>query len=270
MPRMRRVSVLLLALALAGAACSNGAPAPTATTAATGATAGTVTSPTSSPAPVTPTTSATASPTPAVEPDVLLPSGMADVVDDPADLAAISAGDLASLIPAGSSPGPHALLTTPNDPIDRIAVAWVGGEPPPRRSGLIVWQRAAGEPAWRATYAFTDPKSRGVFGVGMDQADATHDGIADLLTFEDVGGSGACGVYRVISSTEGDAGEIFRRSVCDTEIQIAGGNLRIREAVFEPDDPHCCPSAFRTTTLRWNGNDWNEVSEQVSAVPNAG
>ena len=64
----------------------------------------------------------------------------------------------------------------------------------------------------------------------------------------------------------GDAREIFRREACDTQIAIAGGDLRIREAVFRPDDPHCCPSAFRESTLRWNGTSWEVVSSEV--VPN--
>jgi hypothetical protein len=192
---------------------------------------------------------------------------MPTVVDDPADVAAISAGDLTPLIPAGATPATSAVLARPEAPIDQVAVAWRAGDALAGRTGLIVWQQADGDPAWRAVYAFTDPKSRGVFGVRMDEADLTGDGIADLLTFEDVGGSGACGTYRVVASTDGDATEILRRSVCDTEIQFAGGDLRVREAVFEPDDPHCCPSAFRTTVLRWNGSDWEQISSEVSPTP---
>jgi hypothetical protein len=102
-----------------------------------------------------------------------------------------------------------------------------------------------------------------VFGIRVDAGDLTGDAIPDLLSFEDVGGSGACGTYRVIASTVGDASEIFRRATCDTEIAISKGDLRVREAVFEPDDPHCCPSAFRTSVLRWNGATWEEVSSEV-------
>src|SRR5262245_39343811 len=269
---MRRTPVLLCALAIACAARPSGdEPTAAPTAAATETTRGPVPSPTSSPPAETtaPETTASGSPIPTTQPGVQLPSGMADVVDDPADLTRISAGDLSPLVPPGSSVGRSAVLATPGDPIDRVAVGWTTGALA-GRTGLIVWQRAEGEPAWRAVYAFTDPKGRGVFGVGIDQGELTGDAIPDLLTFEDVGGSGACGTYRVITSTAADATEILRRSVCDTQVQIAGGDLRVREAVFEPDDPHCCPSAFRTTVLRWNGNDWRTVSEEVSPVPNAG
>ena len=269
---MRRLPVLLCALAFACAGCSSGG-----TSASPSATATSSASPpssTSSTSPISTTTGPSPSPTSTVRPDVQtdvhLPPGMASVVDDPADVTAISAGDLTPLVPPGSSVGNTAVLAIPDDPVDQLAVAWVSGDPAARRSGLIVWQRADAQSAWEAVYAFVDPKGRGVFGVRMDQGDVTRDGIADLLAFEDVGGSGACGTYRVIATTAGDAAEIFRRNVCDAEIQIAGRDLRLREAVFEPDDPHCCPSAFRTTVLRWNGKDWTEVSEEVSAVPSTG
>ena len=264
---MRRLPVLMCALALAGAACSgDDGPAlgPTATAAETSP--GGVPSPTESPTSPPMTTS----PSPTAQADVPLPSGMPAVIDDPADLTKISAGDLSPLVPPGSTVGRSAVLARPDDPIDQVAVGWGTGEPFARRSGLIVWQRVEARPAWHAVYAFTDPKGRGVLGVRIDQGDLTRDAIPDLLTFEDVGGSGACGTYRVIAAGDGDAAEILRRSVCDTQIQIAGRDLRVREAVFEPDDPHCCPSAFRTTVLRWNGTDWKAVTEEVSAVPNAG
>ena len=206
---------------------------------------------------------------PAPPPDANLPGGMSPLVDDPADVAAIAAGDYSSLVPPGSTPATTTTLFMPEAPIDRIGLAWHTGATP-GRAGLIVWQRAPGDPAWRAVFAFTDPAGKGVFGIRMEQGDVTRDGVPDLLTFEDVGGSGACGTYRVIAWSEGDVSQILRRDVCDTEIQIAAGKLRVREAVFEPDDPHCCPSAFRTTLLRWNGSDWEEVSSEVSPAPGTG
>jgi hypothetical protein len=255
-----------LAFALALAACSSEEP----TTVPSGPTS--VSEPAPSPATgSTGPTETTASPTgatgvPPPQPDVRLPNGMRAVVDDPEDVVAVSAGDLSPLVPPGSTPATSAVLARPDAPIDQVAVAWRSGDDLAGRAGLIVWQHADGDPTWRAVYAFTDRKGKGVFGVRMDQADVTGDGIADLITFEDVGGSGACGTYRVVESTDLDAAEILRRDVCDTEITVAGGDLRVRKAVFEPDDAHCCPSAVRTTVLRWNGSDWVEVSSEVSAA----
>ncbi len=103
-----------------------------------------------------------------------------------------------------------------------------------------------------------------MFGIRVDTGDLTGDAIPDILSFEDVGGSGACGTYRVIATSAGDASEIFRREACDTQIAISSGDLRIREAIFRANDPHCCPSAFRESVLRWNGTSWEEISSEVT------
>ena len=245
-------------LALAGAACS-GSDEPTA--APSGATVPTTTETmetTPSPAPTT--ASPSPSPTLTVDPDVRLPQGMPSIVEDAADLVAIASGELGPLVPSGAS---YENRSTIEDPFEQIALTWSDGVPPEGRSGLIVWQRSE-DGTWRAVYAFTDPARRGVFGIRVDTGDLTGDAIADILSFEDVGGSGACGTYRVIATSAGDASEILRREACDTQMAISSGDLRIREAIFRADDPHCCPSAFRESVLRWNGTSWEGISSQVT------
>lgn len=265
MPRVRRLVPVVVFLALAGAACSSSGepvPSPPATTGTT-----TIeTTQTPSPTPTTPSPSVSLGP--AVDPDVRLPEGMPAIVDDPGALALIAAGDFGALVPPGASSANASVLVTPEDPIDEISLTWLDEEPSGRRTGLIVWQRFEDGSSWRAVYAFTDPPRKGVFGIRLEPGDVTGDGISDLLSFEDVGGSGACGTYRVVTSVPGDATEIFRRDTCDTQIAISRGDLRVREAVYGPDDPHCCPSAFRTTVLRWNGTSWEEISSEV--VPTSG
>ncbi len=171
-------------------------------------------------------------------------------------------------MPAGASiasqVGPALGVASQPEANDQIAVTWFDQDPPEGTTGLIVWQRFEDPPTWRAVYAFTDPPRKGVFGIRLDPGDVTGDRIPDLLTFEDVGGSGACGTYRVVATSVGDASEIFRREACDTQIAISAGDLRIREAVFHADDPHCCPSAFRESVLRWNGTSWDEISSEVT------
>jgi hypothetical protein len=247
-----------MVLAVAAVACS-GSDEPVRIPSAT--TAPTTTPTTPSPSP---------SPPPAVDPDVRLPEGMPAIVDDPAELASIDAGDLTSLVPAGASITSQAqtigaFVGSGPVPNDEIVLAWLDEGPPERSTGLIVWQRFEDE-SWHAVYAFTDPPSKGVFGIRLDFGDVTRDAFADVLSLEDVGGSGACGTYRVIASGVDDASEIFRRDTCDTQIAIAGRDLRVREAIFRAQDPHCCPSAFRESTLRWSGASWDEVSSRV--VPN--
>jgi hypothetical protein len=178
----------------------------------------------------------------------------------------VTVGDLTPLAPTGAEITFTALQTTPQDPIDQIALAWRrGADAFASTHGLVVWQRFEG-PEWRALYAFTDRPRRGVLGITMDPGDLTGDGIVDLLSNEHTGGTGACGTWRVVASELGSATEIFRRDTCDTEIVIAAGELRIREAVYETGDPHCCPSAFRITTLRWNGEEWVETGSETQPV----
>ena len=207
---------------------------------------------------------------PSVEPTpgpyLQLPADAPTLVDDPTDVAKVAVGDLAPLVPPRAEITFTTLQTTPQDPLDQVALAWRrGADAFASTHGLVVWQRSEG-PAWRALYAFTDRPRNGVLGITMEPGDLTGDGIADLLTSEHTGGTGACGRWRVVTSLPGSATEIFRRDACDAEIVIAGGELRIREAVYEPGDPHCCPSAFRVTTLHWNGEDWVETSSETQPV----
>jgi len=254
---VRRLLPFVVVLALTGAACSGSderAAAPSGATVPT-----TTETMETTPSPTPTIASPSPSPTPTADPDVRLPEGVPTVVEDAPDLAAIASGDLGPLVPSGAS---YEDRSTIEDPFDQIVLTWADGIPPDARNGLIVWQRSEDE-TWRAVYAFTDPARRGVFGIRVDTGDLTDDAIPDILSFEDVGGSGACGTYRVIATSMGDASEIFRREACDTQIAISSGDLRIREAVFRGDDPHCCPSAFRESTLRWNGTSWDEISSEV-------
>jgi hypothetical protein len=252
---MRRVLpalVLVLFVACAGGAGSEPSSSPSPS--ATASPSPTAASPTASPTPST-----TPSPTP--EPDLQLPADASTSVDDPATVARVAAGDLAPLSPPGSTISSSEIWTTPADPLEQIALVWRRGEDPfAPETGLIVWQLTPDQATWRAVYAFTDRPRTGVLGIEVASGDLTGDGIADLLTLERSGGSGACGRSRIVAPTAGSAAEIFRQDACDTEIAIVDGALEIREAVFGPDDPHCCPSAIRTSTLEWDGERFEQTS----------
>jgi len=178
-----------------------------------------------------------------------------------------SVGDvpLASLVPPGAQVTSVWRPSTPAGGLSQIAVAWTrGGDPFAAEHGFEVWQAFPDKPAWRVVYAFTDAPGSGVLGVRFDAGDLTSDGLPDLLSFEDVGGSGACGVWRVVESTPGSAAQILRRKTCDTQMQIAGGTLRIRSAVYRTGDAHCCPSAYRTTTLGWSQTGWTVIARETA------
>ncbi len=142
--------------------------------------------------------------------------------------------------------------------VDAVAFAW---SRPDGASGFEVWSH--GPDAWRVVYAFTDEPPTDVLGVTFDTGDVTRDATADALTFESTGGSGACGTWRVVAIASG-AEEIWSRAGCDTDVRIVGGDLAVREAVYQPDDPHCCPSAYRTTTSRWARTRWKVVSRSTT------
>ena len=248
---MRRIAALAL-LALVASACGGEAiprPSPSAT-----ATPQDGPSPSPSSPPLTP------SPTPS--PAIDLPADGPATYSRPVPPEELP---VEALAPPGAEITSTSYLTPPEDPVAQVGVAWTrGADPFAAEHGFAVWQRFPDRPPWRVVYAFTDPPAAGVLGVRFEAAELTGDAVVDALTFEDIGGSGACGVWRVVESGPGFATQIFRRRTCDTEIQVADGALRIRAAVYEPGDSHCCPSRFRTTTIRWDGETWNVIDKVVT------
>jgi hypothetical protein len=251
MPVMRRLATLSILLIL-GTSCgveSAPLPSPTRTVGPTAT-------------PPSPTLTGTATPTPT-------PSLVIDVpVDAPTTYGRRQTSDkvpAAELVPVGAEVTTVRRLSPTSDRVSQIALAWTRGlDPFSSEHGFELWQLFLDAPAWRVVYAFTDAATDGVLGVRFDVGDLTGDAIPDALTFEDKGGSGGCGVWRVVRSGAGFATPIFHRSTCDTEIELASGTLRIRAAEYEPNDSHCCPSRFRTTTIRWDGSGWTVVDRVVT------
>jgi hypothetical protein len=196
--------------------------------------------------------------------------------------------------PSGSSPAPAPEETLDLDvgaadlPIEdllpegaELAGSWIaaGGA---KEAVLVAWSRPSSDPfavargyaafrreaelgQWWVVYRREIARRAGVLGVTAITADVTGDGAEDALVLEETGGTGACGTYRVIDLQAGEA--IFERSVCDTRIDPSSRprGLSIRTAVYGPDDPHCCPSAFRTTVLVYEDGSWSRGS--VSTEP---
>jgi hypothetical protein len=184
-------------------------------------------------------------------------------VIDPRDTTEISAGELGPLVPPGASIGMREVQATPLDPLDQIVLTWNRGDDPfGGEWGLVIWHPTAD--GWRAVYGFTDAPRKGVLGVALRGSDdVTGDGLPELLTLEEQGGSGSCGTWRVISPSAAGADELLRSSTCDTELRLTDGTLQRREAVFAPGDPHCCPSAYRTTTYEWDGSRFRRTSSST-------
>ncbi len=260
---MRRA---LVALALCLAACQTGGDAsPTQSTSSSPSER--PSSQTSSPSTGSPSQSGatpTPSPSPTPEPVLQLP------VDAPTafDGEVSADGPFEPLAPPGAEVL-DAVLTEPSGEIPGFAwVVWGrGADPFARELGVVLWERVADAPAWRATHAFTDPPAKGVLGITLDAADVTRDGVVDALTFEQTGGSGACGRWRVVAPFAGGAVQALDRRTCDAQFAIAGDHLELREAVFEPGDSHCCPSSYRITTLEWDGGAFAETAVREEPAP---
>ncbi len=201
------------------------------------------------------------------EPDVL--SATVSPVDLPAGTPAsyaegVDAVDLPpeALVPAGTDPSELWPVVAPDGTrFALVAFAEPGDDPLRQARGMIVWRRFDDAPPWRPVFGFSDAADAGVVQIRATIGDATGDGSPDALTFEDTGGSGACGVWRVLDLAANT--QVFERHTCDTTIELSADpvGLSVREAVFEEGDAHCCPSAFTVSILEFEGSpDWTVVS----------
>jgi len=246
---VRRLALLVL-LVVTGVACEGeervaptGAPSPTA-----------------SPSPLPPPTPSPSSPTPSESPRPIPPAWALPIEED------LLPGELpgAALVPPGAELTARVELPAGGGLPDQVAVAYgIGEDPFARQHGFAVWERFAEPPAWSVVYAFVDAPRRGVLGIRLQAGDLTGDGHDDVLVFEETGGSGACGTWRVVAATEEGTTLLFKRKTCDAELLIRDGALELREAIYEPEDPHCCPSAFRYATLEWDGARFVETASRL-------
>ena len=247
---MRRLGVLA-AIALAAGACGGGATGDRSPS-AIGASTSSVSSPASPAAvpssPISPVASPVARPPGA-------PESLTEAVA-PADL------DPARLIPRRADVEDAWIVGEP----EAVVIAYVvpGDDPFRADRGTLVWRRYDGAPAWRPVAWFPTSADAGVLGVDGIVADVTGDGLEDVLLGAFTGGSGACARWSVIDVDAAD--EVFRRDLCDGRIDPSGGRvgLSIEQAVYRVGDPHCCPSAFKTTVLVYEGDGtWTVKSKDV-------
>ena len=119
---------------------------------------------------------------------------------------------------------------------------------------------------WRPVAGEAVPRSAGVLGITGEPTEVTGDGSDDVVLRLDTGGSGACARTLVLDLAA--AAIAYDEQGCDRRVEPHRGptGLLVTEAVYEPGDPHCCPSAFRRTVLTYAGDGaWDVVSEETSA-----
>lgn len=243
---------MLAALALAVGACGAGgtsadrSPSPTATTTSL------------APDGPSPTSRSAVPSSPAVTPIELPPHTASTVATD------VAAADLvtAALIPRGADVEQTWITHDP----EALVIAYVvpGSDPFRQDRGTIVWRRFDTEPAWRAVAWFPTSAGSGVLGVDGVVADVTGDGLQDVLMAAYTGGSGACARWSVVDVAA--AAQVFARDLCDGRIDpsVDPVGLSIDQAVYRPGDPHCCPSAFKTSVLVYGADGvWTVASKDV-------
>jgi hypothetical protein len=254
---VRRILVpAVLAVVVATAACGGSTAEPVVTRSVP---------PSDAPAP--PTSSETQSASPivgATSPAPTIPAGVpatfpADVPsrDLPAD-ELVPPGDVVTSVDRATTAGGQAVV---------IAFETPGGDPLRRARGFVVWRRDAGaDPPWHAVYGLAHGKRDGVLAISAHATDLTDDRSDDALIREETGGSGACATYRVIDLVSGAS--IWSSAVCDAEIQPNPDPIGLYEVarIYEPGDPHCCPSTIRERILAWNGRRFAVVSEQLTPI----
>jgi hypothetical protein len=140
-------------------------------------------------------------------------------------------------------------------------------------SGVVLWRRS-GRAAW--TLAHSVALAHDSDRVFARTGDANGDGRADLLLFEDMGGSAGCGVYRLLATVRGRVQQLLARPGCydNTRIWVRRGALHAYDGVVR--DPqsgsqiHCCWKVWLETTMRWRGSRLVAVGKRrVRALPRA-
>jgi hypothetical protein len=217
------------------------------------------TSPSGTSLPSTPTSSSvTVSPAPD------LPAGVPSSYDQD-----VARQDVPSeaLIPPGMELSNRWMTETDAGEVIVVAYFKPSNDPFVQARGLVEWRRNEGaEPPWTPVFGIAHAKDEGVLGFEAVVGDATGDGSGDLLMQEATGGSGACGTWRVIDLAA--ATERWTKALCDArvDLHVDPVGITLFEAVYAPEDPHCCPSEFRATVLVYQeGRGF--VKDSVQSTP---
>lgn len=104
--------------------------------------------------------------------------------------------------------------------------------------------------------------------------DMTGDGREEAVIVVESGGTagdlGAC-VMTLDGSMPSVLGYIDAGGHVELRLPEAGGGvIVVQEGVYEAGDAQCCPSKLRERTYRWDGNEFEVVSDQVVANPDGG
>jgi hypothetical protein len=175
-------------------------------------------------------------------------------------------GQKPSLAPRGAQVLADRPLGT--DPDQRVLTWRVGGHAEEPSSGLYGVTIVEGT---RSLYSHR--ARRGAERVSVETGDFSNDGRPDVLVFDDLDGSGACGVYRGVVIAPGSVREVLTKPLCEDRGTIhlrAGGLLESVGMRKDPKtrySPHCCYQLVRRTLSRWDGSRWVRAKSRISRLP---
>ena len=198
-------------------------------------------------------------------PTITVPEGTPDAYDEDVPATEIPVDEL---VPTGTAV--TGSWPAPTSAGDAIVVAFEDrtADPFAAARGFVVWRRDEGaDPPWRPAFGVMSRARDGVLAVQGSIDDITGDDSPDALMVERTGGVGNCGRWWVIDLSAADP--IWRRSMCDAEVVAHRDptGLEITATVYEPGDPHCCPSSIRTTVYAYRPPDgFVKVSEETTEL----
>jgi hypothetical protein len=114
---------------------------------------------------------------------------------------------------------------------------------------------------------------QGAERVSVETGDFSGDGRPDVLVFDDLDGTGACGVYRALVTAPGSVRQVQTRLLCEDQgtIHVRRGGLLLSIGVRKDPktrySPHCCYVFVRRTLVRWGGGRWVRVAGRMSRLP---
>jgi len=229
-----------------------------------GAMSATPSVPSSPPSPSSSPSETSATPRPTPSPRAVTVPGDAVLIDRN-----VPAGDLSrhELVPVGADVTGSWTGTAAGTEVIVVAYAEPSDDPLDRARGLMRWVRRPDLGGWAGHVVASWARGDGVLGLDASVGDVTDDGDDDALVVALTGGTGACGSWSVLDLATGEG--VFTRDLCDGRIDASRDpvGLTIVEAVYRPGDPHCCPSARRTTVLTFvAGTEWAIATRRTTPI----
>ena len=152
-------------------------------------------------------------------------------------------------------------------PEQRVVTWRLGGRPEDPSSslyGVTIWQ------AGRALYSHR--ARRGAVGLHVETGHLANDTRADILVFDDLDGSGGCGIYRVLKTRRNSVRQVHARQLCEDQgsIHLGSDGLHVALGVQRDEkyalQAHCCYRFVRRSLKQWIGGRLVTTSSTLERI----